>query len=331
MEIRRASGILGAAFISIGLVACGGPDIDKVKADFQNPSGKTSDKSGVIAAQGKQSSSSGAMQVGVGGVPGLGGDGLTAVGKDKGFVKASAARLMIPQAERIRSLVQKTPVRQFALDIAQAEGGDCGDAEATAALGEDLAVDAADGEASGSFSFSVDFSSCAGSGLTGKATYNVDYEVSQTAFDMTVSLDFDAVCQENGDCITGSMLMNMNADGGVGAAGSFETITAWDLTATTDGKEITTKGGIKMGFDDLGSSIEILVYVNTADGEEWSYVLKATQGFNGEGMLEIRGSDGNATCTWHADGNGQCTGDAGALEWTAEESDAVESEEWFAE
>lgn len=328
MEFRRASGILGAAFISFGLAACGGgPDIDKAKADFANPSGKTSDKNGVIAAQGKQDASGSAMQLGAGGLPGNS-FGLSATGKS-GFAKASVARLMAPQAERLRALVQRDQYRSFGLTTAQ-DDSSCGDAEASAIFGEDLAADAADGEVSGSGSFTIDYSSC-NIGLTGSADYSIEYEITQTSMKFTIEVSMNNVCQED-ECVTGAMAMEMSAEGGLGAAGTFQIITAWDLTSTHEGKEIKSKGGIKMGFDDQGTStIEILVYVNTADGEEWSYVLKATQDFDGAGSLEIRGSDGELSCTWSADGSGQCTGDAGALEWSAEESDAVEGEEWFAE
>lgn len=326
MEFRRASGILGAAFISFGLAACGGgPDIDKAKADFANPSGKTSDKNGVIAAQGKQDASGSAMQLGAGGVPGV---GLTATGKG-GFARASVSRLMIPQAERLRALVQRDQMRPFALNIAQ-DGEDCGASEASAIFGEDITADAADGEVSGSGSFSIDYSSCAGAGLTGTADYSIEYEITQTSFFMSIEVSMDNVCAGD-ECTTGSMAMEMSADGGFGNTGTFETIVAWDLTATYEGQEVKSKGGIKMGFDDLGSNIQILVYVTTADGEEWSYVLEATQGFDGSGSLKIRGSDGSLDCMWSADGAGSCSGDAGSLEWTAEESEAIEDEEWFAE
>lgn len=327
MEFRRASGILGAAFISIGLAACGGgPDIEKAKADFANPTGKTSDKNGVIAAQGKQDASGSAMSASAGGLPGF---GLTAVGKGN-LAKASVTRLLVPQAERMRAIVQGTQMRNFALNIAQSEG--CGDDVAGEALGADFAEDAADGSASGSFSFSIDYSACAGSGLTGSADYNVEFEIDQTKMYMLAEISMNAVCAGD-ECVTGSMAMELDGTfgGADGLGGGFQTLVAWDLTSTHEGKEIKSKGGIKMGFDDQASTIEILVYVNTADGEEWSYVLKATQNFDGAGSLEIRGSDGNLSCTWMADGSGQCSGDAGALEWTAEESEAIEDEEWFAE
>src|SRR5262245_33029707 len=86
MMKRLMSGLVPTTILAVAVTACGGPDIDKVKADFENPSGSTTDKSGVIAAQGKQSAAgnNSALSLAGGGVPGF---GLTATGRGSGFAK----------------------------------------------------------------------------------------------------------------------------------------------------------------------------------------------------------------------------------------------------
>jgi hypothetical protein len=67
-------------------MACGGPDIDQVKADFDNPSGSTTDKNSVMSASSQANASGSVRSLGASGVPG---QSLTAKGKLRQFGEIS--------------------------------------------------------------------------------------------------------------------------------------------------------------------------------------------------------------------------------------------------
>lgn len=123
-----------------------------------------------------------------------------------------------------------------------------------------------------------------------------------------------------------------------GGLGSLEFITAWELNGqwNEDGaqRQASLRGALRLvasntGGTDFGS-IEYLFYVQTPDGTEASYILSITaesSGPNGTATLEIRGSDGELTCTINSDGSGMCTG-AFDHTWTQEEYQGLSSD-WY--
>jgi len=120
--------------------------------------------------------------------------------------------------------------------------------------------------------------------------------------------------------------------------GSLEFITAWELSGqwNEEGtpRQATLRGALLLAASNTGGSdfgsIEYLFYVQTPEGGEESYVLSITaesSGPNGTATLEIRGSDGELTCTINSDGSGMCTG-AFSHTWTQEEYQGLSSD-WY--
>ena len=98
MRLQKVYGLGLGATLSLALIACGGgPDIDQVKADFENPSGSTKDKNAVISASSQAGASSSVRILGAAGVPG---QGLTAKGKLRAFSELSMIERYAPFAER---------------------------------------------------------------------------------------------------------------------------------------------------------------------------------------------------------------------------------------
>lgn len=341
MVLRKIS---GAAVLTtaLALTACGGgPDIDQVRADFDNPSGSTKDKTGVLAANGKRDASESALRLTTG-VPGASG-GLTAAGKAHGLDKIAPRALW---EQKLRSLYnQRMATEGRALRMAQDEepiGGDdfgsgCQDSpEAQAAFQElvtDLGVDAANplggSTADASAEYTQDLASCSGGALTGTLEVAIEVELEEGKMRFAIEQGFVEVCEAEGakTCINGTFIMEATMAGsGTGEDGSLEFLTAWELDATwtEDGAELSasTKGGIRMAVDNQMFGLEYLVYCKDSAGEEVSYVLRFQVNADGSMSLEYKGADGEMSCSVTSDGNGQCTGDS-EMTWTDAEYDGV--------
>jgi hypothetical protein len=325
--------LIPTTIMAFAITACGGgPDVDQVRADFDNPSGSTKDKNGVIAASGKHEAAgnNSALSLAGAGVPGL---GLTAT-TQKGFEKVGPMRFIAPH---LRALGMKSQ----ALTIAQDEGdlfsGDCIDNP------EEFAEQLAEAEVSDdgsevelSFEISVSDASKCSANLSGSFSIAYDIKVTQGSYSVEAEATYDNMCDSDSkSCLDGAMVI----------AGSFEGTTsemlmAWDLTSQftdEDGKEqaVATKGGIRMRNTATEASVEILLYVNL-DGEEYSYVLKVAADVNGNSSFEFRGSDGEAICSFsESTGAAMCSGvDADGVafdySWSEEEYDSVtESDEFL--
>lgn len=338
-------------FFSAALVACGGPDIEKVKADFESPSGSTKDQSGVIAASSKRDGSSGVMALGAGGVPG---QSLTAARPRRGFDQANLGRTWGKRAESLRDLLvtRKVPAQQQ-----QNLGPSACDnsPEARAAYEEMISgfVGDALGTAlnpfsdtiSGSASYTQDFSTCSNGELTGSADIELEYEFSENRFRFAVTYNLDNVCETAGDqaCISGEMIAEALIEGD-DLMGQLSFTTAWQVDGSwnDDGtrREATLSGGVRIKLegnqDGSGSAtLQYLVYVNTPDGDEYSYVWEVVAQGDGQGNGSVtwrcRGSDGSIDC--HADENGgMCTAtDASGtvvVSWTRDQEAGLD-EEWF--
>ena len=332
--LRKLASALPATLL---LVACGGgPDINQVKADFNSPSGSVKNKDGMAAASGSLDASGSAVVVGGGGVPG---QSLTAFGKNTGLWQLNARHAWGARAVALRDYLNGKSSQ--ALSEAQFEGEGCDNTpeaqEAFNDLTADLATDLVFGgsKINGSASYSQDFSTCSGGELSGTAKIKIEFEAEQTGddsgrFAFTVTYGFDNVCELTTDekaCLTGTMIIEAEAEG-AGDFGALTFTSAWELDATwtEDGVErsATIKGGIRSSLEGDGSTgsakIEVINYVTTPEGEEWSYVWEFEGAFNGlEGTATVscRGSDGSVTCTID-DTGGSCTAsDGSSVTWTA--------------
>jgi hypothetical protein len=348
---RFVKGLIPTTIMAMAVSACGGgPDIDKAKADFENPSGSGKDKNAVIAANGKQSTAgdNSALTLAGGGVPGL---GLTVEGKSSRLGKIAPAAIalrrvapMVDQANRV-----KFPGRQIEPLRVSEGAGDClvstdfeqAQADFTAALMEGK-------EASFSATFKAGDLSACDSSLSGAMVMSMDMKLTQTAMLISIETSFDQVCDNNeGSCADGAMAQDAAIEfGGMGESvfGSVKMVSAWDLTATyTDEagakQSIASKGGIRLGY--LGTqageeaSLEYLNYVKDSSGSEVSYVLiiKANT-MDGSASITIKCKDGELTCSFNdTTGEGMCSGniDGETLmeSWTAEEYDVVVESEDF--
>ena len=336
------------ASLSLLLVACGGgPDIAKVKADFDSPTGSVKSKDGMAAASGSLDASGSAVVVGGGGVPG---SSLTASGKHVGLWQINARRAWEPRARALRDYLNGTMTRPQALSEAQVEGGGCESSpeaqQAFEDLTADLIVDAANpfggGKVSGSASYTQNFEACSNGELSGSAKVDIEFEAESDggengSFRFTVTYDLSNVCELNTDekaCLDGTMIVEAEAAGSDGF-GQFTFTTAWELAASwteaSVAREASLKGGIRSsleGSDQSGSAkIEVINYVTTPEGEEWSYVWSFEGAFNGlEGTatVECRGSDGSVSCTIDENG-GMCNAsDGSSVTWTVEDEQALD-------
>lgn len=307
---------------SVMAVACGGggPDTAKVKADFESPSGKTSDKDAVIAANGKRSASGGATSA-AGALNPFGGLGLTSQNASEGpFSRVSAFVI-----HRLNQQIVRRSAPISARIQAQSEEGydfeGCFDPNSVSASG---------GGSSVSYSYSINFGDC-NSGMTGsmdvdgEAEYSDDFTSGSGSFEM----NYNNVCTTaTGDCISGVIVMEFSQGG---TSGFEDFIMAWDIT--TSGGEVGTthtRGGIRYVTGDSGTEIEYLAYVRDSSGVEVSYVLKITQDSGGNTTLSITGSDGSIECTFNADGSGSCSGDYD-FDWEEGYADEIESNPAFAD
>lgn len=343
MKIREICA-LGALTASFALTACGGgPDIDQVRADFDNPSGSTKDKTGVMAANGKRDASESALNLATG-VPGSAG-GLTAAGKFPGIQKVAPRVLW---EENLRNLYnRKMAVEGQSLRVAQCQvpGGDAGCAnspeanEAYLKLLQQLGVDAenplAGGSGNASVSYTQDLGSCSGGDLTGTMEVSLEVTVETGKLSFTIEQEFSSACETEGaqTCIDGSFVMEASLTGTPeGGEGTFEFLTAWVLDATwqENGAQLSasTKGGIRLAGGNGMFAIEFLIYCKDSNGEEVSYVLRYRVNADGSSVLEYKGADGELSCTVTADGNAQCTGSA-EMAWTDAEYVGVLSSDDF--
>lgn len=333
------------------LVACGGPDIEKVKADFESPSGSTKDQNGVIAATSKRDGSSGVMALGAGGVPG---QGLTAARPRRAFDQANIGRTWGPRAEALRDMLV---TRQIPEQRSQNLGPSACDnsPEARAAyeemvsgfVGDTLgaALNPFSDTISGSASYTQDFSSCSNGELTGSADIELEYEFSENRFRFAVTYNLDNLCETTGDqaCISGEMIAEALIEGD-DLMGQISFTTAWQVDGswTDEGvrREATLGGGVRLKVtgnqDGSGTAtLQYLVYVNTPDGDEYSYVWEVVAEGDGQGNGTVtwrcRGSDGSIDC--RADENGgMCTATDSSgtvvVTWTREQEAGLD-EEWF--
>ncbi|MCK6550759.1 hypothetical protein L6R52_33285 [Myxococcota bacterium] len=348
MMTRTIARLLPTALCAVTVTACGssGPDLDQVRKDFANPTGSISDRTALMDATGKREASGPALALAGGGIPG---QSLTAADA-RGLGQLAPMQLHGRHMERVRYALSKTGRSLSGLAAADAElpgDGDysntCAESpEATAAFEqayEALIRDAAGGgsSASASASYSIDVSSCAAN-MTG--TLSIDLEISVEASSANsgsmrfkVTQKYEDVCEVGGEsrCIDGTFVMEASASSDGMTTGAFETISAWELTASWVDAGTThtasTKGGIRMSFEGEGEqgsfSIEYLVYAENAQGEEVSFVLEISADSEGQAALVYRGADGSLECHVEESGAGTCTavGSNGTetVTWTAEE------------
>lgn len=330
---RFMKSLVPATMMAMLVSACGGgPDVDQVKADFENPSGSTKDKNGVIAASGKQgTTNNSALGVAGGGIPGL---GLTAEGRSTIFNKIAPRTVFGPKLTQIAAVAMK----RSDLRVAQSETS-CFDSSELQEASAELQAAAVKGEkASVSVSMSVDLGDCSAD-ASGSLDLSMDMTVDGTKISYDVEYTFNNVCDKtSGECLDGGMAQQAAIDLSDMDA-SIKSVSAWDFTATDgDGNSIHTKGGLRIGFssDAMGDTakIEYLLYVADSSGNEVSYVLTIeANGATGELTLAIRGSDGELTCSFsEATGSGMCSGTDSSgssfeMSWTDGEYDAITSSE----
>ncbi len=339
------------ATLSFALIACGGgPNLDQVKADFQNPTGSVQNKDAMVASSGSLNASGGAIEVAGGGVPGA---SLTATGKVAGLRQLNVQRAWEGRARTVRDYLNGKATAKQALSEAQTGFGCDDSAEAQEAFQKalnDLTADAVNPfgsgkKISGKASYKLDLTSCSNGELSGSASIEIEIVAEQTGansgrFAFTVKYNLNNVCELNTEektCVDGSLIAEAEAVG-QDEFGSLTFTEAWELDGNwlESGVErnATLKGGIRSAFEGDGNSgnasIEILNYVNTPDGE-WSYVwsVKASyDGLNGTGTFEVRGQDGSVTCTVD-DNGGMCSGsDGSSISWTAEDEQGLD-DSWF--
>jgi hypothetical protein len=335
------------ATLSFALIACGGgPDLEQIKADFQNPSGSVQNKDAIVASSGERTASGPAIKVAGGGVPGA---TLTASGK-QGLAQINLRRNWEQRAQTLANVLAGRSSSQ-ALSEAQVGGVGCEQSvEAQGAFEEaagDLLADAALGgtKANGKASYSINLTSCSDGELSGDAKVEIEVEVelendNTGRFAFTVKYELTNVCELKTDekaCLDGTLVMEAEAIG-MENFGRLTATTAWDVAGswTEAGtlKEASLKGGVRTLLEGGDASaiarIEVLNYVNSPEGE-WSYVwsFEATANINGGTVeFECRGNDGSLTCSIDHNG-GTCTAsDGSSLTWTAADEAALD-EEWF--
>lgn len=308
-------GALGATFI-----ACGGSDVpkaDRVRADFQSPSGSVKDKSQLAEASISQGASSdlgalaGGLNIGL---------GLSSQ-KQTGLARLEFSKQYGGVLRQLQDVLQGRSSRALsARDYSACTDGD----QISSAMQNSLSS----AGTSGSFDFSIDLATCSSGELTGRMAVSGEFDVDAGAqkFTFTLTQKFTAVCETSGDkkCVDGEFLTEATF-----ANDTIEMVAGWSATATwtEDGKarKIDSKGGLKLSGlgDDSRSSIEYLVYVTLDDGTEVSFVLSIQSSESGT-VIAYRGTDGSTQCTISADGSGSCDG---GLTWDEAFADAIEDAE----
>jgi hypothetical protein len=324
--------LIPTTIVAMAISACGGPDIDKVKADFENPSGSAKDKNAVIAANGKQNTAgnSSALSLAGGGVPGLG------LGSSA-FTKIATKTIVARQIASIAQIgLHKSELR------AQAASPACFQSSDATQASQDLAeAFMTGGSASASYSISVNLADC-DVGASGSMEMSIDMKVDGQTISYDSEVTMNNVCEEaTGSCVDGGMAQQGAID--LGSAdmsnifGSIKLVSAWDFTATfkdAAGKDqsIKSKGGLRIGYssDANGESgkIEYLEYVTDASGNEVSYVLIIEANSNGDATLKIKCKDGELSCMFSESmGSGSCNGtidgESFMVDWTSDDYNSV--------
>lgn len=324
--------LIPTTILAMAISACGGPDIDKVKADFENPSGSAKDKNAVIAANGKQNTAgnNSALSLAGGGVPGLG-------------LGASSFARMAPKAIIGRQIAGIAAVAFHRSELrAQQASPACFMSSDTTQAQADLAeAFMSGGSASVSYTISANLGDC-DIGASGTMDMSIDMKVDGQTISYEAEVTYGNVCEDaTGSCIDGGMAQQGAIDlGGADMSnifGSIKLVSAWDFTATFNdaaGKQqsIKSKGGLRVGFssDANGESgkIEFLEYVTDASGNEVSYVLIIEANSNGDATLKIKCKDGELSCMFSESmGSGSCTGtidgESFMVDWTGDDYNTV--------
>ncbi len=306
-------GALGATFI-----ACGSdvPKADRVRADFQSPSGSVKDKSQLAEASISQDASSdlgvlaGGLNIGL---------GLSSQ-KQTGLARLEFSKQYGGVLRLLQDVLQGRSSRALsARDFSACTDGD----QISSAMQNSLSS----AGTSGSFDFSIDLATCSSGELTGQMSVSGEFDVDTGAqkFTFTLTQKFTAVCETGGDkkCVDGEFLTEATF-----ANDTIEMVAGWAATATwtEDGKarKIDSKGGLKLsGLGDDSGKVEYLVYVSLDDGTEVSFVLSIETSQSGT-VIAYRGTDGNTQCTISSDGSGSCDG---GITWDETFADAIEDAE----
>ncbi len=335
MLVRAARTPLTLALCSAAALvsACGSnvPSIEEVKSGFASPSGSTSDTRMVIAAQQKQQAADPATRVaGNGAAIGF---GLTAEGKPRGLTQLRASELHKRQIARLKAFIEGR--QHQALEAGAGFHSGCANEEAVNEAARDLLVNALLGSASASFSYEVDLTACTGGELTGRMEVDGEIELEKNSFRFALEQTLENVCETGGDkaCVDGTFAVEIAAEAdGSGSASKLEFTTALFATASWDQggtrRTAETRGGMRASADDMGNaSLEILVFVRDASGEEYTFVLKASARADGSSSLSVRGKDGELSCDVDAMGAGTCTGTGTAggatVTWSVEDVASV--------
>ncbi|MCB9646508.1 MAG: hypothetical protein H6730_07915 [Deltaproteobacteria bacterium] len=338
----KTLGLAAFTSLSLGLVACGGDPIDQIREDFQNPSGSTSNKEGVMAAQAQRDGANPVMGIAGAGIPGA---ALTAEGKTRALEQVSATAWAPKALNMIRAArAAAKGSKQSFLTSAQFAGAGCSDdmaaQQAYEEIWQELILDAAFGvgAASGDASYTLDVSSCSDGELTGSMTVEIKISISdeETKFEVKQTMD---ICEVGGAeaCVNGETVMRATASGTSSETEAAEILAYWDVSGTWHEDASTysaqLKGGVRItatsGTAGDTAGIEYLFYVKAPDGEEYSYVfsISATNvGGMGTVSWTIRGADGEITCT-ATETEVSCTGTAD-FTYTGAEAAAV-ADDWF--
>ncbi len=319
MNFKNLSQLALAGALGATLVACGGsdtPSADKVRADFQSPSGSVKDKNQLAEASISKNASSdlGALAGGLNFGLGLSSQ------KQTGLARLEFSKQYGGVLRQLQDVVRGRSSRALSARNYSA----CTDGDQIAnAMQSSLA-----GSSGGSFEYSVDLASCSSGELTGSMNIagEFDVDVGAQEFTFTITQKFVAVCETSGDkkCVDGEFLTEATF-----ANNAIEMVAGWSATATwtEDGKDrkIDSKGGFKLSGlgDDSRASIEYLVYVTLDDGTEVSFVLSIQTSESGT-VIAYRGTDGSTQCTISSDGAGSCDG---GLTWDEAFADAIEDAE----
>jgi hypothetical protein len=303
------------AFFTLGLTtACGsGVDIDRLRADFDNPSGSVANKDAVLAATMQKNASGPALALGSGGLPGA----LSVDGRSSALANLSRRSTMERRARAV--LEQRLGRGADGLSrAALAEAGGCDDAAAAMSAWTSL------GAGGGSASYELDLSACSGGELTGKVSVEIEVDGDIRGGTVTLEQTFVGVCEVGGreSCLDGTMVMEAKGD-----QSGFQFTIGWNFDARWNegGRALATKtkGGMRMGGTEQSASFEYLVYVTAPDGTEYSFIFELSADDSGA-RFAIRGEDGKIECTVDAEGAGMCTGTGGSVSWTAEELAALD-------
>ncbi len=338
-------GLIATTSLSLGLIACGTDNIDQVRSDLANPTGLTADRDAVMAVQGQQSGSSPAMGLAAGGVPG---QALTAYGKTRGIEQVAVRQWQTRGEQLFKAIAARKSGGQQNLRHDALVGTSCSNsAEANAAMEEiwkELVLDAAIGfgATTGDATYTVDVAACSNGELSGELAITLKIEIKDESVFFEVSQKMN-LCETGGAmaCVDGETTMRATAAETGPNASTAEVLAYWDVKASWQDNGATRSGQLKGGIRVGGSSsmgtdtavIEYLFYIQTPDGQEYSYVwtLEASSSDSSSTVKWIlRGADGSIECTASetmGDAMVTCTGSAN-FSYTEAEAEALENL-WF--